>query len=90
MKVLDPRVCVCVWGGGGTLIVSYIRRLDHYLGFNIFNFNIYFYLFFFFGGGGGPKNEYFLGYANFVDIIWGHPKFGLVLGVISMYFRVFS
>ena len=21
---------------------------------------------------------------------WGHPKIGLVLGVISMYFRVFS
>ena len=36
------------------------------------------------------KNEYFLGYEHFVDIIWGHPKIGLVLGVMSMYFRVFS
>ena len=89
MKVLDPSgVCVCQ--GGGTLIVSYIRRLDHYLGFNILNFNIYLFIYFFLGGGGVQKNEYFLGYAKFVDIIWGHPKFGLILGVISMYFRVFS
>ena len=25
-----------------------------------------------------------------MDIFLGHPKIGLVLGVISMYFRVFS
>ena len=25
-------MCVCVWGGGGTLIFSYIRRLQPFLG----------------------------------------------------------
>ena len=40
--------------------------------------------------GGFQKKEYFLGYEDFVDIFWGHHKIGLYLGVISMYFRVFS
>ena len=31
----------------------------------------------------------FSGYEDFVDIIGGHHQTGLVLGVISMYFRVF-
>ena len=35
-------------------------------------------------------NSYFLGYDYFVDIFWGHHKFGLYLGAISMHFRVFS
>ena len=66
---------------------SYIRRLGS---------------FFFLGGGGGvqnfecqyfwgfQKNEYFLGYEDFVDIFWGHHKIGLYKGVISMHFRVSS
>ena len=32
----------------------------------------------------------FLGYKDFVDIFWAHHKIGLVSGVISMYFKVFS
>ena len=45
---------------GGTLILSCIHRIGHYLGFNIFNFNTFFYLFiylfiFFFLGGGGVR-----------------------------------
>ena len=30
--------------------------------------------------GGFLKNEYFLGYENFVDIFWGHHKIELYLG----------
>ena len=68
--------------GGGTFIYSYIRRLGSlFEGFKIWNFNI---LGFF------QKNEYFWGYENFVDIILGPPRIGLVLKVISMYFRIFS
>ena len=62
-------MCVCVWGG--TLILSYIYvAWDHFGGFKILNFNIffYFYLFFFFFGGGGQKYHYFWGYKDFVDI----------------------
>ena len=44
------------------------------------NFNIFW---------GFQKNEYFLRYEDFVDIIWGHYKIGLYLGVISMHFRAF-
>ena len=41
--------------------------------------------------GGFQKNEYFLGGMNILWIFFGdHPKIGLVLVVISMYFRVFS
>ena len=54
-----------------------------------------------FGGGGGglnfntflcfsEMNTDFFGYEDFFDILWGHHKTGLVLGVISMHFRVFS
>ena len=32
----------------------------------------------------------FLGMNILWIFFWGHPKIGLVLGVISMYFRVFS
>ena len=39
-------------GGGGTLIVSYIRRLGPFLGFKILNFNIL-------GGGGFRKMNIF-------------------------------
>ena len=41
------------------------------------------------GLGGGQKNQYFLGYEDFMDIFRGHHKIGLYLGVISMHFRVF-
>ena len=57
--------------------ILYIRRLARFFGVNILNFQIIFLCFF-------RKNEYF------VDIFWGHYKTGLVIGVISMYFGVFS
>ena len=66
---------------GGTLILSYIRRLGSFFGFKILNFNIF---------GGFQKNEYFWGYENLWIYFWGHPKIGLALGSISMNFRVFS
>ena len=76
--------------GGGTLIL-----LDTC---------IYRLVAFFWGGGGGTgfkflnyiifwgvqKYLYFWGYEDFVDIFGGHDKIGLVLGVSSMYFKVFS
>ena len=87
---------MCGWGygsQGATLIFSYIRRPGPF----------FFFLFFFLGGGGGvqnlefqyfwgvQKNEYFLGYENFVDkIFWGHHKTRLALWIISMHLRVFS
>ena len=67
-------------GGGGTLIFSHIRRLGPFLGFKILNFNIFF---------GFQKNEYFLGYEDFVDIFWGLSQNWASLRVISMQFRVF-
>ena len=73
-------------GGGGTLILSYIRKLGSFLGFEIFEFQ---YFFFWGGGGGVQKNEYFWGYEDFVDFLGVITKFGLYLGVISMHFRVF-
>ena len=50
---------------GGTLLLSYIRRLGCFWGFKILNFNI---LGFF------PKNKYFLGYEDFVDIFLGSSQ----------------
>ena len=52
---------------GGTLIFSYIYvGWDHFWGFKILNFNIYF---FFGGGGGGVQKYHFLGGCeDFVDI----------------------
>ena len=48
-------------GGGGTLIFSYKRRLCPFLGgFKILNFKIFW---------GFQKNEYFMGYEDFVDIL---------------------
>ena len=66
--------------GGGGLKVLYIRRLGLFFEFKILNFNIFW---------GFQKNEYFLGYEDFVDIFWGHHKIGLYLGIISMQIRVF-
>ena len=75
-------VGVCAWGGGeATPKCPYIRRLGPFFGVPNFEFK---YVFFF------QKNEYFLGFEDFVEMFAGHHKIGLVLGVISIYFRVFS
>ena len=52
-------------GGGGTLILSYIRRLRSFFGFKFWNFNIF---------GGFQKNNIFLGHEAFVDIFWGSSQ----------------
>ena len=70
-------------GGGGvltTLIFSHIRRLGQFFGFKILNFNIILCF---------QKNEYFLGYEDFVDILLGSSQNWASLRVISMQFRVF-
>ena len=51
--------------GVGTLVFSYIRRLRPFLEFKIVSFNIF---------GDFKKNEYFLGYDESADILWGHHK----------------
>ena len=57
--------------GGATLIFSYMRRLGSFFfwggggGFKVLNFNIL---------GGFQKNEYVLGFENFVDIFWGSSQ----------------
>ena len=53
-------------------------------------FYFFIYFFFFWGGGRSEKINHFRGYEDFVDIFGGHHKTGLVLGVMSMYFMVFS
>ena len=62
-------------GGGGTLIFSHLRRLGPFFGVQNFAFQFFW---------GFQKNEYFLGYEDFVDILFfwggGHHKIGLVLG----------
>ena len=63
----------------GTLIFSYISRLGPSFGLKILNFNIF----------GIFRKMNGLEYEDFVDIFVGHNKIGLVLGVISMYFRGF-
>ena len=76
----QPTAPGCVWGEG-TLIFSHIRRLGSFFGLKILIFNIFlaFRKLIFLGG---------------MTILWiflgGRDKIGLVLGVISMYFRVFS
>ena len=66
----------------GTLIFLYIRRLKpFFFWFKILNLNNFGFFF--------RKMNIFLGYEYFVDIFWGHHKFGLYLGVISMHLRVF-
>ena len=59
-----PRMCVCVWGGGGEggraeIFIYIYVGWDHLWGFKILNFNIF---------GGFQKYHYFWGYENFVDI----------------------
>ena len=69
-------------GGGGTLIFSYIRRLGPFFGSQLSEFQYFFWVF--------RKVNIFWGMKILWIFFWGHPKIGLVLGVISMYFRVFS
>ena len=80
-------MCVCVCGGGITLIYSYIRRLGPFVWDQNFTYQYFlFFIFFFFGGGGGgggSRKLWFCGY------FWCHHKTWLVLGVISMYCRSF-
>ena len=58
-------------GVEGTLIFSVYVGSDHYMGFKILNL----------GEGGFQKNDFWRGYEDFVDILWGgHHKIGLVLG----------
>ena len=77
--MIDPPV---PWGGGGTLILSYIRRLGSIFWVQYFEFQY---------SWGFQKNEYF---GGGMKILWnfleGHHKIGLYLGVISMHFRVLS
>ena len=60
---------------------SYIRRLGSFFGVQTFEFQYFC---------GFQKNEYFLGYEDFVDIFLGHHKIELYLGVVSVHFRGFS
>ena len=50
---------------GGTLIFSHIRKLRSFFGIQNFEFQ-YFLVF--------QKNEYFLGYEDYVDIFGGITK----------------
>ena len=65
-----------------------MRRLG---AFFLFKFLNYIFFFFWGGGGGGVRN---INIVGGMKILWiflgGHDKIGLVLGVSSMYFRVFS
>ena len=48
----------------------------HFFGLKILNFNIF---------GGFQKNEYFLGYEDFVDIFWGSSQNWASLRVMDFY-----
>ena len=52
---------------------TYVGSGHHYFGFRISNLNTFW---------GFQKNEYFLGFENFMDIFWGHHKIRLHLEVI--------
>ena len=67
-------------GGGGTLIFSHLRRLGPFFGVQILHFNIFW---------GFQKNEYFLGYEDFVDIFGGSSQNCASFRLISMQFRAF-
>ena len=74
-------------GGGWGRVLWYFHTYvdsDHLFGFKILNFNIYFFL------GGGFRKKYFWGYVDFVDILGGHHKTGLVLwGLFSAFKGLF-
>ena len=59
--------------GGGVLrnFHTYVG-LDHFFGFKILNFNIFW--------GFQKKKKFLGGYEDFVDIFGGHHKIGLYLG----------
>ena len=65
---------------GGSLIFSHIRRLGHFWGFKILNFNFL---------GGFQKNEYFLGYEDCVITFWESSQNWASFRFISMHVRVF-
>ena len=50
-------------------IHAYIRRLESFLGFKIFNYNIFW---------GLQKNKYFFGYEDFVDNCLGSSQNWLI------------
>ena len=50
----------------GSLIFTYIRRLRPFLGAQNFEYQYFV--------GGFQKNEYVLGYKDFVDIFWGSSQ----------------
>ena len=59
----SSAACGLRGGGGGTLIFSHIHRLELFFGVQNSEFQYF---------GGFQKNEYFLGYEDFVDIFfWG-------------------
>ena len=79
-------------GGGTPILFDTCVGSGHFL-FKSLNYIIFFFFFFFFffWGGGGVRNIYIFGGMKILWIFLGsHDKNGLVLGVSSMYFRVFS
>ena len=69
-----------VGGGYPRYFHTYVGS-GHFWGFKILNFNSFL---------GFQKNEYFLGYEEFVDTFFGSSeKIGLYFGVISMHFSFF-
>ena len=65
---------------GGTLIFSYIRRLESIFWGQNFEFQYIFW-------GVFRKMINFLGIKILWIFFWGHHKIGLYLGIISMHFR---
>ena len=63
----------------GSFIFLYTRRLGSFFASEILNF-IIFVVF----------RKMIFGYEDCLDILRGHHKIGLYLGVISMHIRVFS
>ena len=66
-----------------------MRRLGAFFLFKFFELH-YFIIIIFFLGGGGRNINIFGGMKILWIFLGGHDKIGLVLGVSSMYFRVFS
>ena len=83
-------------GGGGVTPILFDTCVGsgHFLSksLNYIILFIYLFIFFFWGGGGdGVRNiDIFGGMKSLWIFLGGHDKIGLVLGVSSMYFRVFS
>ena len=67
-------MCVCVGGGGGgTLLFSCIQRLGSFFEVKNFEFHIF----------ESFQKKKIGGYKDLVDILGGHHKIGLYLGVSS-------